>query len=311
MSENEVQIRPDLTALTLLYRNEACIADDIFKKKPVTTRSFEYQKFDKKNNLTVPETKIGRSGEPNRVAIFGKPETATVEEHSLESPVSVARQEEAKNSQNKVDLKKETSLMLTDLLQIRKEITVANMLSTASLYEGNSQTLSNNEKIDNDNVNVVKLLRAGIKNIFYKPNTLITSKNAFYALQENPYIVSAVNKQDTKAGVASVEEIKKLFGVKNVLIGESIHNTSKKDEEANFVSCWQNDIIFAYINPNPEVNNSVTFGMKFTYEDLQVGEYFEGRPGMKGADIIKVFESYKFLITCPECAFLFKNVLTA
>ncbi|MGN0014946.1 MAG: hypothetical protein ACI37T_05955 [Candidatus Gastranaerophilaceae bacterium] len=309
MSEDLVQIRPDLTALAVLYRNETCIADDIFKTIPVTSRSFEYFKYDKKNNLTVPETIIGRDGEPKRVYGTGKPETDTVEEHSLEEPVSKARQKEALQAQNKRNLKQDATLRLTDLLKIRKEITVANMLSNTSVYAGNYKTLSANEKIDNDNVNVVKLLRSGIKNIFYKPNTMICSKDAFYALQENPYVVSAVNKQDTKAGVASEEEIKKLFRINKILIGESVHNTSKKEAAPNFVSCWNNDIIFAYINPHPEVNNGLTFGAKFEYESLQVFEYFDGKPGMQGADIMKVYEAYKMLITCPDCAFLFKNVL--
>lgn len=310
MSEDLVQIRPDLTALAILYRNENCIADDIFKTIPKSTRSFEYFVYNKKNNLTVPETILGRNGEPNRVYGTGKSETATAEEHGLEESVSKARQKEALQAQNKKDLKKEAVQRLTDLLKIRKEITAAQMLSDKNIYSGNFKTLTANEKIDKDDVNVVKLLRSGIKNTLYKPNTMVCSKDAFYALQENPYIVSAVNKQDTKAGIASEEEIKKLFRINNILIGESIHNTSKKTDTPNFVSCWNNDIIFAYINPQPEVNNGLTFGAKFEYEPLQVFEYFDGRPGMKGADIIKVYESYKYLITCPDCAFLFKDVLS-
>lgn len=134
MSEDLVQIRPDLTALAILYRNENCIADDIFKTIPKSTRSFEYFVYNKKNNLTVPETIIGREGNPNRVYGKGKSETATVEEHALEEPVSKARQKEALQAQNKKDLKKEAVQRLTDLLKIRKEITVAQMLSDTNIY---------------------------------------------------------------------------------------------------------------------------------------------------------------------------------
>ncbi len=310
MSENRVEINPELTAIAITYRNPACIADEFFPTVPVGTRSFEYIRYDKKNNLTVPETLIGESGKPNRVTLNGHKESASVEEHALEEAISIVAQEEAKKSPNKINLKNNAVIQLTDLMKIRREINLSQKLSKKENYNGNFKELAANEKIDKDDVDVVKLFRNGIKNMLYQPNIMVCSKAAFFALQENPYIVSSVNKNNAKAGIASIEEIKKIFNVNKILIGESIQNASKKNEKPNFVSCWNNDIIFAYNNINPDLTNGVSFGYKAEYESLQVGEYYEGASGMKGADIIKTYMSYIDLITSPECAFLFKDVLT-
>jgi|GEM_PF-5744415 len=306
-----VEMQPELTAISLAFRNQTLIGSQIFKKVPVTGRSFQYRKFDRKNNLTVPETKIGQYGNPNRINNESGLVTETVETHALEEAVSIAQQKENLKAAKPVNLRETAVIQLTDVLQIRREIELAKKLGNVSNYGSNKVTLNSGSKIDIASVNAHKIIRDALKAPFYRPNTMIASKDAFFALQDNPYIVSAVKGNDVKAGSASIEEIKRLYGLTDIFIGEGVHNQSKKADAPDFASCWNNDIILAYMNPNAITVNDLTFGYTAQYSPLTVTSYNDGRPGTEGAEIIKVYYEEIDLIVCPECGFIIKDVLSA
>ena len=159
MSEKRIQLNPELTAIAQTYRNETCIADDVLPKVPVNTESFSYIKFDKRDFLSVPETLIGEKGRSNEVEQRGKEDTGKVENHSLKEFISVAEQEENEQSRAKIDLKERATNQLTDLMLLRKEITLAKILNNKQTYGANFKELEESEKINNDDVNALKIIK--------------------------------------------------------------------------------------------------------------------------------------------------------
>ena len=309
MSEKRIQLNPELTAIAQTYRNETCIADDVLPKVPVNTESFSYIKFDKRDFLSVPETLIGEKGRSNEVEQRGKEDTGKVENHSLKEFISVAEQEENEQSRAKIDLKERATNQLTDLMLLRKEITLAKILNNKQTYGANFKELEENEKINNDDVNALKIIKNASLNMFYKPNKIVTSRRAFSALSMNPYIVDAVGVSGKKAGVATKEQLKNLFEVDDILVGESLHNVAKKGNPADLQACWSDDIVLLYINKNANTKFGTSFGYHAMLEDITVGEYFDEDRGVKGANVIKAYYRALYLITAPDCGYLLKDVL--
>lgn len=310
MSENRVQINPELTAVALTYSNSKFIAEDVLPKVPVTSRSFRYREYDKNNHFLLPETRIGEKGIPNEVEFKGELKDASVEDHALKEYLPVAEQKE--NEANGLKKKEKITNQLTRLLKTRKELIVSSMLANVNSYGGNNgnvQSLSADDKINKDTSNAVTLIQAACDKLLYAPNVLVTSRLAMSALRMNPFIVDAVGTAAKKAGLVSIEAIKELFGLENIFVGESVVNTAKKGQAVELRPCWENNISLLHIDKDADTDDGVTFGFEGVYEDIQVGEYHDSDRGIKGCDVIKAFYSSKYLHICSDCGYLIKDVI--
>ncbi len=305
MSAQRVELQPQLTGIALAYRNELCIADRVLPRVKVDKLSFQYYKYEKGMFLTLPETKVGEKGEANKIEIKAKLETETVDEHALEESISIARQNEAQGEIE--NLETTATVQLTDVLKLRREVDLAKILSNSENYDGNFQNVST--KISTDTTNAVKLITTAMDKMIRKPNRLVTSRKAFSALRQNPFILSAVNRNNSTSGIASVEAIKDLFDLKEILVGESVVNTSKNKQALNPQACWGNDIILLSIDENATAKYGMTFGYNAYKDDISILKYTDMKYGTQGADILKAYMSEKYLITCPECGYLLQGVI--
>ena len=306
--EEMFEMQPELTGVALAYRNKNLIADEIFPSVPVNMKSFQYRFYNKSSFLTVPETAIGEKGSANEAQLESKLLTETCEDHALKEKIPVQKMQDAQNSGRGTNLAAVATMQLTDLMKLSREVKLAKKLSTVSLYGSNSKTLTGSEKFTDDSVNAFKILTTAMDKVLFRPNTLITSRAGFSALSQNPYVVSAVNASDVKAGVASVEGIKRVLGLDKILVGEGIVNTAAKGQTASFNSCWGNDIILMHINPIATTEYGITFGYKATLDDITIGRYFDPDAGTKGCEVYRAYSSYLDVIGCPECGYLLKGV---
>lgn len=307
--EEKFQIEPELTGVALGYTNKNYIADKVLPKVPVSQESFKYRKYDNTDLLTVPDTRIGDKGTPNSIELGSKPLTASVENHALIESIPVQKIQDAQKSSGKIDLKSTVTMQLTDVLKASAEIRLAKLLSTTSNYAGNCKVLKDSEKVSNENSNAVNLIQDSIDKMFQKANTLVTSRVAMSKLRRNPYIVGACHKNSSTSGIVSIEELKELFELDNIFVGETVVNTSKKGQQAQYAAAWQNDICLMHLNPVANTDFGVTFGYNATLEDITVGTFTDPMPGTKGCEILKAYYSGIYLIACPECGYLLKEVI--
>ena len=63
-------INPVQTGITLAYKNLTLIADSVMPRVNVATKEFKYQKYDKAERFTVPNTLVGRKGAPKLNGIW-------------------------------------------------------------------------------------------------------------------------------------------------------------------------------------------------------------------------------------------------
>ncbi len=310
MSEDRIQIVPELTAISQTYRNKRCIADEIFPKVKVSTPAFQYKVFNKESFLSVPDTIIGEKGIPNTIELKGKLVTEKVDTHSLQEPLPVSTREayKAANGEDSAIL---ITKQLTDVLKLRKEIETAKFLANTANYGTNSKTLGTSEKINKADSNAVKIIQDAIDNMFYEANTMILSRKAASALRQNPYVVTACATADKKAGIVSLEAIKDLFGLNKILVGEGVHNIAKKGQNWQFKNCWEDDIYLIATDETVTSEYGFSFAWEAIYEDLTVGTYFDGAVGTKGADVYKTFYSNKIVSSAPDLGYALKDVLAS
>ena len=310
MTDEKFELQPELTGIALAYTNKKYIADEIFPKVP-TNRSFQYRKFSKGAFLTVPDTRIGEKGSAPEVNLSSKLFTETVEDHAAKEKIPVSKLEDAAKNARPQNLQAIVTSQITGVLKASRELNLAQKIMNKANYGDNFKELTSAQKVSNPECDAVSLLWSGIDKILYKPNTMVLSRTAMSNLRRNPYVVSACNRTDTKAGVASYQDLKDLFEVDNILVGETIVNTAKNIQTPTFAACWTNDISFMYIDPAKDTadDHNITFGFTAENEPLQIGSYSDPDAGTKGCLVLRGFTSYLDMLTCPECGYLFKGVI--
>ncbi|MCR5260638.1 MAG: hypothetical protein K6C94_02250 [Candidatus Gastranaerophilales bacterium] len=297
---------PMLTGISLAYTNNQYIADLIFKSVPVATESFKYKKYLKSMNLQLPETLVGETGEPNKVKFAHEKITASVDGHALIDEVSeVSNKEAAAENEN---LMISSTKFLTNVFLGAREKRIADLLQDTNTYSGNYQSLTSGQKFTNANVDAFGIVDDAAQKVWFKPNVMIGGRAAINALRRNPYVVKAANRNSGDSGKATLQDLKDIFELDNIFVGNSVANLAKLGQTANFVNTWGNDIILAYIAPEASLNNEITFGVTAKLGQREVSTFFNGRNGVRGVHEIKIAEQNKDIIVAPDCGYLIKGV---
>ena len=85
MSLAPFPVDPELTAITLAYRNRRLIADDVLPRtSPLGKEEFNYQQWTIEESFTLPDTRVGRKSEPNQVEFTGTRVTDRTEDEGLD-----------------------------------------------------------------------------------------------------------------------------------------------------------------------------------------------------------------------------------
>lgn len=297
---------PMLTGLTLAYTNNDYIADKIFQRVSVTTETFKYKKYLKSLNLQVPDTLVGDTGEPNEVKFECEKLTETVDGHSLiERIPQTSKQEAAAENE---DIMTKTTNFLTNVFLGAREKKVADIMQDINNYDGNYKILTTNEKFTKADVDAFDIVDDACDKVWFKPNCIIGGRTAIKALRKNPYVVKAANRNSGDSGKVTLQDLKDLFEVDNIFVGNSVANLSRRGQSANYVNTWGNDIILAYINPSANIDYDITFGVTAELGKREILTAFDGEKGVRGVHCVKIAEQYKDVIIAPDCGYLIKGV---
>lgn len=300
------EANPQLTGVALSYKNEKFIADKIFKKVPVYTQSFQYDVYNKSLNLQLPDTYIGKTGRPNEVTFASARKTASVRGDSLEVHIPLVDITEAKAEGE--NLKTRKTEFLANVFDACREKRIADMLQDGNNYDGNVLKLKDSEKFTVENVNAFNVIDTAMDKVWIKPNVMIGSRKAINALRKNPFVVKAANKNSGDSGKATIQDLKEMFELDEVLVGESVVNTARRGQTPNYVGAWGNAIILAYIAPTAALDGVMTFGFTAELGKREISTFEDKERGVRGVFSVKIAEETGDVICAPDCGYLITNV---
>lgn len=111
----------------------------------------------------------------------------------------------------------------------------------------------------------------------FMPNTLQLSRTIWNALRKNASLIDRIKYGGTmdRPTQITMNQLKALFEIDNILIGDEQYNSAKEGAADVFVDIWdQNKMWLGYVDPNPMANRP-SAGFHFTW----VGDVGEGIPG--------------------------------
>lgn len=317
MATNAFPVNPKLTAIAMAYRNEAytLIADQVLPRID-TTKKFKYTQYDVAQGYTVPDTKVGRKSAPNQVDFGGTEVTSEVQDYGLDDPIPMDEIKAWEDMDKPatggpMDPRDISTMMLEGLIQLDREIRVANQVFNAATYgASNKVTLAGSSQwSDYTNSDPLKALMLALDIPLIRPNALVLGQQAATILQMNPVIVEATNGSGKSRGVASLEVLAQVLGIKKVIVGAGFYNTARKGQPANFARAWGKHAALIYTDALAAQSQQPTFGFTAQWGTKIAGSEMDKKIGLRGGEVVRVGESVKEVICAPDLGYFFQNAV--
>lgn len=310
-------INTALTAIAMAYRNpeQVLIADQVLPRIPVAQK-FNYTKYDLAQGFTVPDTKVGPKSEPNQVDFQGTDVTLEVADYGLDDTVSQS-EIDAFNAMPKpstggpLSPEELSTMMLTGLVLLDREVRVANMVFNAANYAAaNKATLSGTSQwSDYVNSDPIAAIMGYLDSVVIRPNKMVIGRPAWTKMRMHPKIVQACNATNQGAGIVSRQMVADLFELQEVIVGDAQVNTARKGQAANLQRTWGKHCLLMYSNKQAAMERQPVFGFTGQFGTKVAGEIAAPHKGLRGSKTIRSGESLKEVISAPDVGFFVQNAV--
>lgn len=297
---------PVLTAIAIAFKNGKMIADSVLPRVPVGKRDFKYTIFPKEEVYTLPESRVGRRGKVNQVSFTGTEQTASVEDFGLEDPIP---NDDIENAPEGYDPRGHSIEYLMNLIDLGREKRVAELVFGAATYgTNNKMALSGTDMFSDPTSNPIAVIMDALDSMLMRGNVMTIGRVGFSALAQHPMIIKAVLGNSGDKGIATREQIARLFELDEILVGESYINTAKKGQEMSVDRVWGASIALTHRDRLANTQRGMTFGMTAEYGTRAGWEKPDDDIGLRGGIKVRTGESLKELITAPDLGYLIQNI---
>lgn len=304
-------VTPQLTAVTVAYRNSRLIADEVLPRVPVALQAFKYNKYPIGEFFSPPETKVGRKGQPNQVEFSATEVTDATVDHALDDAVPQADIENAKQPGMPDPLMRAT-LGTTELLALAREKRAADLVFDSNQYGTNNKlTLSGTSQwSDYTNSDPVGAIMTAFDSMVMRPTIGVLGRAVFTKLAQHPKVCKAIFGNNTDAGIVTRQQLAQLLELEDLLVGEGWINTAKKGQPVSMARVWGKHAAFLHRNRNASPDGGiVTFGFTAQWGGRVAGSWEDKNIGMRGGQMVRTGESVKELVTANDLGYMFVNAV--
>lgn len=315
-SVQKVHLDQVLTNISIGYKNEQFIADQVFPALPVGKQSDRYyvygmERFRKHNDLRAPGT------EANEINWTLSLDTYFCEGHALRHRIPI---EEQQNADDNFNLEADATELITEGILLNKEVDAASKVLNPASYDSDLRiTLGSgglykwSDFTNSDPIkDIVKAKQIMHKKAGVRPNTIIMSEPVLNTLKLHPRFLQII--AGVERGFVTEELIRIAFGVDKLLIGSAMFSDVTNPgqvlpgaiESLDYI--WGNSVVLAYIAPKPG-HKQVSLGYNFAWNKdgngaVQVRKWWEEGPK---ATFIEAENWYSQKITSNVAGFLFQD----
>jgi len=310
-------INNELSAVAIAFQNPQAhlIADQVLPRIP-GPQKFTYTRYAPEQGYTIPDTRVGRKSEPNMVDFGGTQITLETEDYGLDdlvpnSEVAAFEAMPKPSTCGPVDPMSLSTMMLTNLVLLDREVRVANLVFNAATYAaGNQATLSGTSQwSDFVNANPVDAILAALDIPLVRPNVLVIGQLAVTKFRQHPRIVQAIGNSAQTSGNASLEQIAELLDLEKIIVGRAFYNTAKKGQPPVMARAWGKHAALIHVDKLSAQLEQPTFGMTAQFGDRIAGVIPSPTTGLRGGSRVRSGESVKEVIISQEAGYYFQNVV--
>lgn len=295
-------VDPVLTTVVQGFKPPEFVGDRILPVVPTDKMGGLIRRFGP-DDFKLYNTRRARAAKSQRIeAREGDTVKLALHEESLEIAIDINERSEAPNQ---AQLEARRSRVAMNNILTRKEKDQADaVLNAANYAAGHVLDLAGNamwnDYANSDPITDVEDGKSTVRQkIGRRANTMLLGATTFDTLKQHPKLIARI--QYAIKGVLTVDLMKELFGVQDIIVGESLY----ADDKDVLHDIWTNVAVLAYIPPENERGEEVpSFGYTFRKKGHpQSGMYKEGNK----LDVIEVWDIYDPMVLGPTAGFLIRN----
>lgn len=310
-------IQSELTAITLAYQNRRLIADEVLPRTPVPSREFKWLQMGRDQMFTVPDTAVGRKGQPNEVEFGGTETPGFVRDFGLDD---VVPNEDLESAPAGFDPLGTAVTGISELVALDREKRVADLVFNTNTYPAaNRTTLSGTSQwSDYSNSDPYTAIMTALDGMLMRPTIGVIGRLGLSRLRVHPKITASLGPSSIgntltvngQGAPATLQAIAELLELDQILVGEAFINTAKPGQTASLSRCWGKHMAFLHQNPVATIRgNAVTFGFTAEWGNRVAGSMPEPKVGLRGAQRVRVGESVNELIVASDVGYYFQNIV--
>lgn len=290
----EIQTR--LTRIAMGVLPEGLIADMVLPRISVPASKFTYTKSIDAEQLSIPDTRIGRTSRANQVEFGAQDVTDSVKDYGLEDPVPIRDINVARDSMANWDPYAQATEGIASLLRLDREKRVATLYETDGNFTTVTTPSAKWDASSNPNSPVKDIFEALDKPLM-RPNTAVMGQAMWTFLRQDSRIVEAVKGTgagDGAVGAITREQFRELFELDAVYVGRAWNQTAKPGQNATYARLWGKSLALVKLSTmltNPMLSAALTWGFTAEWMGMRAGTYLDPSRGTDGADVVKVVDS--------------------
>ena len=307
-SSQQIHRDRPLENISVAYKSERLIADRLAPRVNVvheTDTFFVYAK----DSLTLPQTARGNGASANEASWNISTSSYVLTQHALKGLVT---DRDRSNADEAIRLDIDTTEYLTEKILMRKEIDLANIVTTASNW-ANATSLSStlawnqNTTLSNPIAFVDSACSVVASQSGKIPNTVVLNDPTFRAAKEHISIVDRIKY--TSPDSVTDQILAKLFNVQQVLVAGGIQNVGQEGQADSMGWIWTDMAFVAYIEQNPGFRKPSAL---YQFTKAEFGNPYKvkrWREEEREGDFIEVSSLFQNKVVASDCAYIIVNTV--
>ena len=241
------------------------IGTQLFPTVDVRKQSDKYYTIVKNSWLRTPATTLRSPKQsPARVEFEVSSDSYFADNFALASENA---HEVIANADDPIDLRARTTRFLVDMLMRDQEVRIANQVTSITNI-GSGVILAGANKwsnyVSSDPVADVTTGHAFIRsNTGLRANTMVLDDDTYQTVRRHPVLLDMYKY--TQGGLVNDAELKSVFRVDRILVGDAIRNAALENATASLVNIWGNNALLCHVSPSPTGMRTATFGLGFRW----------------------------------------------
>jgi hypothetical protein len=307
-SLNQLHVDEALTQISIAYRNQAFVAEEVLPVVPVMKKNDVFFKFSKQHFRAYKDAyAAGQRAQQIEVDLDARG-FYMADGHALEDSITDDEREQADPS---AQIEIEKTEKLTNIIALNEEINLFNNILTTTNITQNT-TLSGSSKwsdyVNSDPVSVVLAARRSVQQqIGDFPNYLLLSQAVLDTLANHPRILDRVKYTANGArNQLDEQDLARVFKVDKVLVSAAIYQTSNEGEADSLGYLMGNNALLFYRPPRPGLRVP---SLGYTFFWAKRSGVLRWRELSLESDFLRVKKYYAQQLVAPNAAYMWLSCI--
>lgn len=239
--KNQLHVDQLLSNVSIKYKNQSYIAQEVFPTVPVKKDSDLYRVYDR--DFRLPTTKRANRGVAREASFDISTSSYILEQHSLKDYVS---DRDAENY-DITDLRADVTEYLTDKILLRMEKSVADLMTSTSWSQGHSLSTAQQWSADTTTSNPIPQMDTAtiviMENSGQSPNYAVVPWRCLIAAKNHSSVIDRIKYTSADITPAMIAG---LFDIPVMLVGKAVYDSAAEGLAASIANLWSDNVFVGY-----------------------------------------------------------------